>query len=183
LKIDLEVINKIQLKRKKMKKFITITALMVGFSIFGQCKIKSEYDKFEKLTTYKSGVENILKGAKGFQIFIMKQTKENYLPTYYLYIMSDSKGCLTSESSMQFLTDKGEVIKLKYTGDINCGTSIPYFNADENVLNHIKESKITDIRIIYHEFYSGVELNEKLQLRLNTLLTCILDAKSETEQK
>jgi hypothetical protein len=159
-----------------MKKLITVTSLLLGFLIFGQCKIKSEYDKFEKLTTYTSGIENIIKGAKGFQIFIMKQTKENYLPAYSLFIIGDSKGCLTSESSMQFLTDKGEVIVLKYTGDVNCGTSIPSFKTDENVINQIKESKITNIRIIYHEFYSEVELTEKLQQRLKTLLTCISEA-------
>jgi hypothetical protein len=123
-----------------------------------------------------------MKGSKGFQTFIIKKTKENY-SKYFFYIMLDGNGCLTSESSIQFLTDKEEVIKIEYTGDVNCGSELRYFIIDEDVLNQIKESKITNIRIIYKEFYTEVELTEKLQQRLKTLLTCISEAKSETEQK
>jgi hypothetical protein len=165
-----------------MKKIILITVLFLGFLSFGQCKIKTEYDKFEKVTKFTSDIVNIYKGSNGFQTLMVKVSKENE-SVYSLFIISSSKGCLTGESSMRFLTDKGDIIEIKYTGEINCGTSIPGFVTDENTLKQILESKIIAIRINYQEFYSEVELNEKLQIRLKSLLGCVLDAKPVSEKQ
>ncbi len=161
-----------------MKKLILISAIMLGFSGFGQCKISTTYDKFEKAYKYESNIINVTKGATGFQMFVTKALKENK-SAYSLFIISTSDGCLTSESSIQFLTDKGEVILLKYVGEIKCGASNFYFDVDENTLARIKESKITDIKIVYHEFYSNVELTEKNQEKIKSLLNCIINSKPE----
>lgn len=157
-------------------KTIQLLLLLVFSFGYSQCKLVSSYDKFEKVSRYETEMFNIIKGGKGFQMFLQKVCKESEC-LYTIGIMNVDLGCKTDKSYIQFLTDKGETIRINYTAEIDCG-NFPYgrFYATESQMQSLLKANITDVRVSY-EYYEDLQLTDKLKQRMKDAFNCIVNAK------
>ncbi|WP_293889873.1 hypothetical protein [Flavobacterium sp.] len=159
-----------------MKIRIVILMLLSLLKVSGQCELKSTYDKFKKSTLFRTENISVYNGKEKFQIMLLKDITEKDA-AYALGITVEKTGCITRKSYMQFLTDKSNIIELKYVLEVDCGTSSALFLPTESQLKELLNSNITDIRI-YFDYTFDLELNEEMKNKIKEVLTCILNAKT-----
>lgn len=161
-----------------MKKIILTLTVLFFTDAYCQtkndCNYKIKKDDFEKSTTY--SYENI-SIANGLTYDLYSVKKENLDNSYILFNLTGVSECASkSDSSLSIMFEDDEILKISYTGRVNCGSSLITFKFSKEDLELIASKKIKKIRVRL-QTNRDFEILEKRYEKFKENINCLLDVK------